>query len=117
MILAVHDGFELLLFVEERTGGFGVVEGHGTFLNDFGGAGGLTRILPSVWDMNTRLHDIPDSVEEFIGFCKEKDLLGGDYLGYGSAIAVILFLLVVALAALLLYLRQRAMWTEIGAGA
>jgi multiple sugar transport system permease protein len=38
-------------------------------------------------------------------------------LGYGSAIAVILFLLVVALAALLLYLRQRATWTEIGAGA
>jgi multiple sugar transport system permease protein len=38
-------------------------------------------------------------------------------LGYGSAIAVMLFLLIVALAALLLYLRQRAMWTEIGAGA
>ena len=38
-------------------------------------------------------------------------------LGYGSAIAVMLFLLVVALAALLLYLRARAMWTEIGAGA
>lgn len=38
-------------------------------------------------------------------------------LGYGSAIAVILFLLVVALAALLLYLRRRTMWTEIGAGA
>jgi multiple sugar transport system permease protein len=38
-------------------------------------------------------------------------------LGYGSAIAVILFVLVVVLAALLLYLRQRTMWTEIGAGA
>lgn len=38
-------------------------------------------------------------------------------LGYGSAIAVILFLLVVGLAALLLYLRQRALWTEIGVGA
>jgi multiple sugar transport system permease protein len=38
-------------------------------------------------------------------------------LGYGSAIAVILFLLIVALAALLLVLRQRARWTEIGAGA
>ena len=38
-------------------------------------------------------------------------------LGYGSAIAVMLFLLVVALAALLLYLRARAAWTEIGAGA
>jgi multiple sugar transport system permease protein len=38
-------------------------------------------------------------------------------LGYGSAIAVILFVLVVALAALLLFLRRRAQWTEIGAGA
>lgn len=38
-------------------------------------------------------------------------------LGYGSAIAVMLFLLIVALAALLLHLRRRAMWTEIGAGA
>ena len=38
-------------------------------------------------------------------------------LGYGSAIAVILFLLIVALAALLLHLRQRALWTEIGGGA
>lgn len=49
------------------------------------GAGGLTRMLPNQWDMNARLHDVPDSVEEFVGFCKEKDLLGGDYLGYGSA--------------------------------
>jgi multiple sugar transport system permease protein len=38
-------------------------------------------------------------------------------LGYGSAIAVMLFVLIVALAALLLYLRQRAQWTEIGGGA
>ena len=38
-------------------------------------------------------------------------------LGYGSAIAVILFLLIVALAALLLHLRQRAQWTETGGGA
>ena len=38
-------------------------------------------------------------------------------LGYGSAIAVMLFLLVVVLAALLLYLRKRATWTEIGDGA
>jgi len=38
-------------------------------------------------------------------------------LGYGSAIAVMLFLLIVALAALLLYLRKRAQWTEIGGGA
>jgi len=48
------------------------------------GAGGLTRLLPNQWDMWTKLHEIPDSVEEFTGFCKTKDLLGGDYLGYGS---------------------------------
>jgi hypothetical protein len=49
------------------------------------GAGGATRILPNQWDMCFTLRNIPDSVEEFTGFCKEKDLLGGDYLGYGSA--------------------------------
>jgi multiple sugar transport system permease protein len=38
-------------------------------------------------------------------------------LGYGSAIAVIFFVLIVILAALLLYLRQRTVWTEIGGGA
>jgi multiple sugar transport system permease protein len=38
-------------------------------------------------------------------------------LGYGSAIAVIFFMLIVVLAALLLYLRQRTLWTEIGPGA
>ena len=35
-------------------------------------------------------------------------------LGYGSAIAVVFFALIVALAAVLLYLRQRMLWTEIG---
>ena len=49
------------------------------------GAGGLTRILPNQWDMCFRLHSIPDSVEEFTGFCKLGDLLGGDFLGYGAA--------------------------------
>ena len=38
-------------------------------------------------------------------------------LGYGSAIAVVFFALIVALAAVLLYLRQRTLWTEIGGGA
>ena len=38
-------------------------------------------------------------------------------LGYGSAIAVVFFLLIVAMAALMLHLRQRSMWTEIGSGA
>jgi hypothetical protein len=35
--------------------------------------------------MCLRLRTIPDSVEEFTGFCKAFDLLGGDLLGYGSA--------------------------------
>ena len=48
------------------------------------GAGGLTRVLPNQWDINLRLRKIPDSVVEFVGFCKPYDLLGGDYLGYGS---------------------------------
>ncbi|MGY3616745.1 carbohydrate ABC transporter permease [Bradyrhizobium sp. USDA 10063] len=38
-------------------------------------------------------------------------------LGYGSAIAVVFFLLIVLLAAVLLYLRKRMLWTEIGGGA
>ncbi len=38
-------------------------------------------------------------------------------LGYGSAIAVIFFVLIIILAAMLLYLRQRTVWTEIGGGA
>ncbi|MCL4789465.1 MAG: hypothetical protein KJ070_22195 [Verrucomicrobia bacterium] len=49
------------------------------------GAGGLTRALPNQWDMCFRLRKIPDSVEEFTGFCKGRDLLGGDFLGYGPA--------------------------------
>jgi len=49
------------------------------------GAGGLTRVLPNQWDMCFRLHTVPDSVEEFTGFCKGRDLLGGDFLGYGLA--------------------------------
>jgi len=49
------------------------------------GAGGLTRVLPNQWDMMFRLHTVPNSVEEFTGFCKSRDLLGGDFLGYGPA--------------------------------
>jgi hypothetical protein len=49
------------------------------------GAGGLTRILPNQWDMFLTLRQIPNSVEEFTGFYKHKDLLGGDWLGYGPA--------------------------------
>jgi multiple sugar transport system permease protein len=38
-------------------------------------------------------------------------------IGYASAIAVVFFALIVALAAVLLHLRQRMQWTEIGSGA
>ena len=38
-------------------------------------------------------------------------------MGYGSAIAVVFFVLIVVLAARLLYLRQRTQWTETGGGA
>ncbi len=48
------------------------------------GSGGLTRILPNQWSLCGRLRKIPDSVEEFTGFYKGPDLLGGDFLGYGS---------------------------------
>ena len=48
-------------------------------------AGGLTRFLPNQWNMCGRLRSVPDSVEEFTGFYKEKDLLGGDFLGHGPA--------------------------------
>ncbi len=48
------------------------------------GAGGLTRFLPNQWDMIGRLREIPDSVEEFTGFYKALDPLGGDSLGWGQ---------------------------------
>ncbi|MFO1511783.1 MAG: hypothetical protein U1F83_02540 [Verrucomicrobiota bacterium] len=49
------------------------------------GSGGPTRLLPSQWEMNGKLRAIPDTVEDFTGFCKGLDLLGGEFLGYGSA--------------------------------
>lgn len=48
-------------------------------------AGGLARMLPNEWDMNSQLRKIPDSVEDFTGFQKGMDVLGGDFFGYGSA--------------------------------
>lgn len=48
-------------------------------------AGGLGRLLPNQWNMNGQLRKIPDSVEEFTGFQKGLDPLGGDYMGYGPA--------------------------------
>jgi hypothetical protein len=48
-------------------------------------AGGLGRALPNQWEMNGKLRTIPDSVEEFTGFQKGMDMLGGDYFGYGAA--------------------------------
>ena len=47
-------------------------------------AGGLARMLPNQWDMNSRLREIPDSVEEFTGFQKGFDFAGGDFGGYGT---------------------------------
>ena len=44
-------------------------------------AGGLGRALPNQWEMNGKLRKIPDSVEEFTGFQKGMDALGGDLLG------------------------------------
>ncbi|HEX2528129.1 MAG TPA: sugar ABC transporter permease [Geminicoccus sp.] len=38
-------------------------------------------------------------------------------IGYGSAIAVVFFLMVIGLACLLLWLKQRTKWTEVGVGA
>ena len=48
-------------------------------------AGGLGRALPNQWQMNGKLRDIPDSVEEFTGFQKGMDILGGDFFGFGGA--------------------------------
>jgi pimeloyl-ACP methyl ester carboxylesterase len=48
-------------------------------------AGGLARLLPNEWDMNSQLRKIPDSVEEFTGFQKGLDPFGGDFLGFGSS--------------------------------
>ena len=38
-------------------------------------SGGLARLLPNTWNMNSKLREIPDSVEEFTGFQKGLDLV------------------------------------------
>jgi len=48
-------------------------------------SGGLGRVLPSEWDMHAKLRQIPDSAEEFTGFQKGLDILGGDFLGSGPS--------------------------------
>ena len=48
-------------------------------------SGGLGRLMPNQWDMWGRLRSVPDSVDEFTGFYKGLDVLGGDFLGYGPA--------------------------------
>lgn len=48
------------------------------------GAGGVTRMLPNQWEMTFTLRSVPDTVEEFTGFYKGRDLLGGDMWGFGS---------------------------------
>ncbi len=49
------------------------------------GGGGITRALPNQWDMMFSLRSVPDAVEEFTGFHLGLDVLGGDYLGWGSS--------------------------------
>jgi len=45
------------------------------------GAGGATRVLPNQWGMVGNLRLIPNSVEEFTGFYKRRDILGSDVIG------------------------------------
>ena len=61
-----------------------VVGLHLSYVTGVGG-GGLTRLLPNQWSMNGKLRGVPDATDEFTGFYKHMDLLGGDFLGYGSA--------------------------------
>ena len=49
------------------------------------GAGGLARTIPTQWETNARLRQIPDTAEEFTGFHIDGDIVGGDNLGYGPA--------------------------------
>jgi pimeloyl-ACP methyl ester carboxylesterase len=49
------------------------------------GGGGAGRVLPNQWDIMFSLRSIPDKVDEFTGFYVPMDVLGGDYLGFGSA--------------------------------
>ena len=65
----------------ERRPAVGLQLPYATSLN----SGGLARMLPNQWSTLGNLRDIPDSVIEFTGFHKPWDLLGGDFLGYGSA--------------------------------
>lgn len=43
------------------------------------GAGGAALMLPNQWSMISRLHTIPDSVEDFTGFVIHIDLLAWDF--------------------------------------
>jgi len=43
------------------------------------GAGGAATLLPNQWNMATRLHSIPDSVEDFTGFTIGFDLIAWDF--------------------------------------
>ena len=43
------------------------------------GAGGAALLLPNQWSMASRLHTIPDSVEEFTGFSIDVDLVAWDF--------------------------------------
>jgi len=43
------------------------------------GAGGAALMLPNQWSMISRLHTIPDSVEDFTGFAIYVDMLAWDF--------------------------------------
>jgi len=49
------------------------------------GTGGMARLLPPNWTLTGKLRTIPDSVDAFTGYYIGLDIIGGDYLGFGSA--------------------------------
>lgn len=48
------------------------------------GTGKGMRLFLGQWDMLTRLREIPDTVEEFIGFHLQNDLISGTLFGIGQ---------------------------------
>jgi len=50
------------------------------------GAGGAALMLPNQWSMISRLHTIPDSVEDFTGFVIDLDLLAWDFGSWSKGV-------------------------------
>ncbi|HEY2865055.1 MAG TPA: hypothetical protein VGK37_15645 [Casimicrobiaceae bacterium] len=48
-------------------------------------AGGAAFILPNQWDMLSRLHKIPNTVDEFTGYAIRGDLIAWSFAGISSA--------------------------------